>query len=81
MSDKRELNEMELEGIQGGMMEWSGGNNVLTYTNADGVVTKYQVNGDCYAAFQRSSVLHSQSVPEDEILSILQSEGMVGSQL
>ncbi len=83
MNEKSVLNEMELENVQGGMMKFSGGNMIMTYTHNDGSVTKYPItNGDCLAAYRRSLALHSEYInQEDYILSILQQEGIVGDQL
>ncbi len=83
MNEKSVLNEMELENVQGGMMKFSGGNMIMTYTHNDGSVTKYPItNGDSLAAYRRSLALHSEYInQEDYILSILQQEGIVGDQL
>lgn len=83
MNEKSVLNEMELENVQGGMMEFCGGNMIMVYTHKDGSVTKYPItNGDCLAAYRRSLALHSEYInQEDYILSILQQEGIVGDQL
>ncbi len=83
MSNKIELNESELDNVQGGMMKFSGGNMIMTYTHNDGTVTKYPItNGDCVAAYKRSCLLHAEYInQEDYILSVLQAEGIVGQQL
>ncbi len=83
MSDKIALNESELEGVQGGMMVFSGGNMIMTYTHNDGSITQYNItNGDVVAANDRSLILHAQyHNQEDYILKILQEEGIVGEQI
>ncbi len=83
MSEKVILNENELDDVQGGMMKFSGGNMIMTYTHSDGTVTKYPItNGDVIAAYKRSCILHAEYInQEDYILQVLQSEGIVGSQL
>ncbi len=83
MSDKVLLGEAELDNVQGGMMKFSGGNMIMTYTHNDGTITKYPItNGDSQAAYDRCLILHAQyHNQEDYILEILQKEGIVGEQI
>ncbi len=83
MDKKIALNECELDDVQGGLLKFSGGNMIMTYTHNDGTVTKYPItNGDALAAHKRSLALHMEYInQEDLIVKILQEEGYVGAQL
>lgn len=83
MSDKVLLGEAELDDVQGGLMKFSGGSMIMTYTHNDGTITKYPItNGDVVAAYRRSLALHAEYInQEDYILEILQKEGIVGDQI
>ena len=83
MNDKIVLSDTELENVQGGWLQFNGGDMIMVYTHNDGTITKYPItNGDALAAYRRSLALHSEYInQEDYIVELLQKEGIIGQQL
>ncbi len=81
MDEKFELNESELDTVQGGMMTIHGKSKVMEYLQPDGTTVNYSVLGDSYATYKRCMALHNDYDDEDYILSVLQNEGYIGSRI
>ena len=74
--DREIIDDESLEKVVGGLFEWYPRYNVMKYTHDDGSVTKHTVL-DYSKAWELSTKLHGQFVPEDEILEQLIQSGYV----
>lgn len=76
-SEKKILNDQEVEQVVGGLMDFNPSTMILTYTHEDNSVTKHPIlNYD--KAWEMSNQLHAQNYREDTILKKLKSAGYVG---
>ncbi len=73
---KIDLSDEMLEDVVGGLFTWSKKKMTMTYSHQDGTTTVHKVL-DMQKAWERSNLLHSQMVSEDEILKDLIAKGYI----
>ena len=77
MSDnKMHLDDDQLDEVVGGLFRWHKKSLVMDYTHSDGTVTKHKIL-DYAQAWERSNILHSQHMDEDQILQDLIAKGYI----
>ena len=77
MSDNRiQLNDEMMDEVVGGLFSWSKKTMTMTYSHPDGTKTTHKVL-DIQKAWERSNVLHSKMMSEDDILKDLISKGYI----
>ena len=69
-SNRKEIEENDLEKVVGGLFEWYPKYKVMQYTHEDGSVTNHKIL-DYDKGWALSTKLHGQNVPEDDILAQL----------
>lgn len=77
MSERRILNDQEVENVTGGFMAYNNQTMILTYTHADGTVTTHPIL-DYDKAWELSNTMHAQNYREDTILKRLKNKGYIG---
>ena len=70
------INEKKLDRVVGGMFSWRPSENSLKFTHEDGTVTEHVIL-DFEKGWERSHLLFSQKVREEEILADLIRSGYV----
>lgn len=76
-TERRPLNEQELDQVVGGLFTFNPTTMTMTYTHADGSVTEHPIyNYD--AAWKMSNDLHAQNYREDTILKKMIAAGYIG---
>lgn len=73
---RKKISENSLEQVVGGMFSWRPSENSLKFTHEDGTVTEHVIL-DFEKGWERSNLLFSQRVREEEILEDLVRSGFV----
>ena len=77
MSEKKiNLSDEVLDEVVGGFFSWNTKTMTMKYSHQDGSVTTHKIL-DLDKAWERSNILHSQKMPEDEILKDLIAKGYI----
>ena len=74
--NKIKLDDEMLEEVVGGLFSWSRKKMTMTYSHPDGTTTVHKVL-DLDKAWERSNILHSKKMNEDDILKDLISKGYI----
>ena len=76
MSDRKILNDFEVENVVGGLFKWNKSDMIMTYEHSDGSVTTHKIlNYD--KAWELSNEMHGKNYREDDILKALKNKGYV----
>lgn len=70
------ISDDELENISGGYMQFDQPTKVLTYYHKDGSITQHQIL-QFKNAYSANNDMHTQGIPEDDILANLIAMGYV----
>ena len=76
MSERKIIEDKNLEKVVGGFFHFNGNNGTITYSHKDGSQTVHQVL-DMDKAWETSNMMHAQKIPEDDIMRELENKGYV----